>query len=154
MKPMHRLAVPFAAALIALAGASTAAAQECLKADDKAEAKVTGTLTAVKFIHPGNKSRLQAYVIRLAKPVCADVTDMDSKVQRVNKIGRVQLSGELDERLIKSLMNKRVTVGGTLEGTRRGALARAGRGQINSGCLLNSQVAELQRIAAVYVARH
>jgi hypothetical protein len=112
---MPRLTTPLAALLLA-ASATAAAAQDCLKADDKAEAKITGTLTTVKFVHPGNKSRLQAYVIRLAKPVCADVTDMDSKVHRVNKIARVQLSGELDEGLMKSHMNKRVTVGGTLFG--------------------------------------
>jgi hypothetical protein len=104
------------ATLLVAAGASGAAAQGCLKADDKAEAKITGTLTTVTFVHPGNQSRQQAYVIRLAKPVCADVTDIDDKVQRVNKIGRVQLAGELDEKRIKSLMNKRVTVGGTLFG--------------------------------------
>jgi hypothetical protein len=113
---MARARTMLAALLLAAGGASGAAAQTCLKADDKAEVTVTGTLTTVKFVHPGNGSRQQAYVIRLAKPVCADVTDIDSKVQRVNKIGRVQLSGELDERLIKSLMNKRVTVGGTLFG--------------------------------------
>lgn len=104
------------AALLLAAGASGAAAQGCLKADDKAEAKITGTLAAVKFIHPGNGSRQQAYVIRLAKPVCADVTDIDDKVHRVTKIGRVQVSGELDERTFKRLLNKRVTVGGTLFG--------------------------------------
>ena len=100
----------------ALAGSPALAAEACIKADHNVEAKVTGTLTTVKFIHPGNKSRLQAYVIRLAKPICADVTDTDNKVQRVNKIARVQLSGELDEGLMKSHMNKRVTVGGTLFG--------------------------------------
>ena len=104
------------AALLLAACASGAAAQGCLKADDKAEEKITGTLIAVKFVHPGNGSRQQAYVVRLAKPVCADVTDIDNKVQRVNKIGRVQLAGELDEKRIKSLMNKPVTVGGTLFG--------------------------------------
>lgn len=113
---MRRKLAVLAAFATSLAAAATAAAQDCLKADDKVETKITGTLTTVKFVHPGNKSRLQAYVIRLAKPVCADVTDIDNKVQRVNKIGRVQLSGELDEGLMKSHMNKRVTVGGTLFG--------------------------------------
>ena len=113
---MTRTTTIFAALLLAAGGAASAAAQTCLKADDKAEVTVTGTLMTVKFVHPGNGSRLQAYVIRLAKPVCADVTDMDSKVQRVDKIARIQLAGELDERMIKSLMNKRVTVGGTLFG--------------------------------------
>lgn len=113
---MNRATTIIAALLIAAAGTSNAVAQGCLKADDKAEEKVTGTLTTVKFVHPGNGSRQQAYVIRLAKPVCADVTDIDNKVHRVNKIGRAQLSGELDSQLIKSLMNKRVTVGGTLFG--------------------------------------
>jgi hypothetical protein len=116
MSAMGRPIASIAAVVAALAGASAAAAQDCLKADDKAEVKITGTLATVKFVHPGNKSRLQAYVIRLAKPVCADVTDIDNKVQRVTKIGRVQLSGELDETLMKSHMNKRVTVGGTLFG--------------------------------------
>jgi hypothetical protein len=106
-----------ALALLLLAASATgAAAQSCLKADQNAEEKITGTLTTVKFVHPGNGSRLQAYVLRLAKPVCADVTDLDNKVQRVSKISRVQLSGELDERTINRLMNKRVTVGGTLYG--------------------------------------
>ncbi len=102
--------------VVAAAAASPALAQACLKADDKAEVKITGTLATVKFVHPGNYSRLQAYVVRLAKPVCADVTGIDDKVQRVAKIGRVQLAGELDEKRIKGLMNKRVTVGGTLFG--------------------------------------
>jgi len=110
---MRRIALGIA---LAAAAGSAASAQTCLKADDKAEVKITGTLQTVKFIHPGNKSRLQAYVIRLPKPVCADVTDMDDKVQRVDKIARVQLAGELDERTINGLMNKRVTVGGTLFG--------------------------------------
>jgi hypothetical protein len=54
--------------------------------------------------------------VRLPKPFCADVTDMDKKVQRVDRIGRVQVSGELAERTFKRLLNKRVTVGGTLFG--------------------------------------
>ncbi|MGH7005393.1 MAG: DUF4431 domain-containing protein [Alphaproteobacteria bacterium] len=105
-----------AAVALALAGASSAAAQACLKADSTAAVKITGTLTLVKFVHPGNGSRQQAYVIRLPKPVCADVTDIDDKVQRVTKIGRVQLAGELDAKAVDTLMNKRVTVGGTLFG--------------------------------------
>jgi hypothetical protein len=104
------------AAIVFAAGASGAAAQGCWKADDKAEEKVTGTLITVTFVHPGNGSRQQAYVIRLAKAVCADVTDIDNKVHRVSRIGRVQLAGELDSRVVKSLMNKRVTVVGTLFG--------------------------------------
>lgn len=103
------------AAVLCAGGAAGAAAQGCLKADDTAEVMVTGTLVIVKFKHP-NGTNLQAYVVRLPKPVCADVTDMDRKVQRVEKIGRVQVSGELDERTFKRLLNKRVTVGGTLFG--------------------------------------
>jgi hypothetical protein len=114
MKAMPRKTAP--ALLLLAASATGAVAQTCLKADQNAEEKITGTLTTVKFVHPGNNSRLQAYVVRLAKPVCADVTDLDNKVQRVSKISRVQLSGELDERTINRLMNKRVTVGGTLYG--------------------------------------
>lgn len=108
---------PLAAAAF-LAAAPQAAAQTCLKADDTAEVKITGTLAIVKFVHPGNGSKLQAYVVRLPQPVCADVTDaVDSKkVERVTKIVRVQVSGELDERTFKALLNKRVTVGGTLFG--------------------------------------
>jgi ABC-type glycerol-3-phosphate transport system substrate-binding protein len=118
MSFMRRAIAAFAAVLgtAALAGSPVGAAETCLKADDKVETKVTGTLTTVKFVHPGNKSRLQAYVIRLAKPVCADVTDIDNKVQRVTKVARVQLAGELDEKTINGHMNKRVTVGGTLFG--------------------------------------
>lgn len=104
------------AAILLAGGTSGAAAQGCLKADDTAEVKITGTLAIVKFKHPGNGSNLQAWVVRLPKPVCADVTDIDNKVQRVDKIGRVQVSGELDERTFKRLLNKRVTVGGTLFG--------------------------------------
>lgn len=104
------------AAVLCAGGASGAAAQGCLKADDTAEVKITGTLVIVKFKHPGNGSNLQAYVVRLPKQVCADVTDMDKKVHRVGKIGRVQVSGELDERTFRRLLNKRVTVGGTLFG--------------------------------------
>jgi hypothetical protein len=104
------------AALLLAASASGAAAETCLRADDKAEAKVTGTLAIVKFKHPGNRSNQEAYVVRLAKPICADVTDIDNKVQRVNKIGRVQLAGELNEPTLKRLLNKRVTVGGTYFG--------------------------------------
>ena len=110
---MNRAA--FLAALLLAVGASGAAAQSCLTADDKAEVKITGTLAIVKFKHP-NGTNLQAYVVQLPKQVCADVTDMDSKVHRVDKIGRVQVSGELDERTFKRLLNKRVTVGGTLFG--------------------------------------
>jgi hypothetical protein len=110
---MNRAAI--LAAVLLAGGASGAAAQGCLKADDTAEVKITGTLAIVKFKHP-NGTNLQAYVVRLLKPVCADVTDMDKKVQRVDRIGRVQVSGELDERTFKRLLNKRVTVGGTLFG--------------------------------------
>jgi hypothetical protein len=110
---MNRAAI--LAAVLLAGGASGAAAQGCLKADDTAEVKITGTLAIVKFKHP-NGTNLQAYVVRLPKPVCADVTDMDKKVQRVDRIGRVQVSGELDERTFKRLLNKRVTVGGTLFG--------------------------------------
>ena len=113
---MNRATALLAALLIAGGGASGAAAQGCLKADDTAEVKITGTLVIVKFKHPGNGSNLQAYVVRLPKQVCADVTDMDKKVHRVGRIGRVQVSGELDERTFKRLLNKRVTVGGTLFG--------------------------------------
>jgi hypothetical protein len=104
-----------AALLLAAGGTSGAAAQGCLKADDKAELKITGTLVIVKFKHP-NGTNLQAWVVRLPKQVCADVTDMDDKVHRVDKIARVQVSGELDERTFKRLLDKRVTVGGTLFG--------------------------------------
>jgi hypothetical protein len=104
-----------AALLLAAGGASGVAAQGCLKADDKAEVKITGTLVIVKFKHP-NGTNLQAYVVRLPRQVCADVTDMDNKVHRVGKIARVQVSGELDERTFKRLLDKRVTVGGTLFG--------------------------------------
>lgn len=110
---MNRAAI--LAVLLLAGGASGAAAQGCLKADDTAEVKITGTLVIVKFKHP-NGTNLQAYVVRLPSPVCADVTDMDSKVSRVDKIGRVQVSGELDERTFKRLLNKRVTIGGTLFG--------------------------------------
>lgn len=113
---MNRARALLAAFFLAAGGASGAAAQGCLKADDTAEVKITGTLVIVKFKHPGNGSNLQAYVVRLPKQVCADVTDMDKKVHRVAKIGRVQVSGELDERTFKRLLNKRVTVGGTLFG--------------------------------------
>ncbi len=113
---MNRAATLVAAVLLTAGGAAGAAAQGCLKADDKAEVKITGTLAIVKFKHPGNGSNLQAWVVRLPKPVCADVTDIDNKVHRVNRIGRVQVSGELDERTFKRLLNKRVTVGGTLFG--------------------------------------
>lgn len=110
---MNRAAI--LAALLFAGGASGAAAQGCLKADDKAEVKITGTLAIVKFKHP-NGTNLQAWVVQLPRQVCADVTDMDDKVHRVDKIGRVQVSGELDERTFKRLLNKRVTVGGTLFG--------------------------------------
>lgn len=113
---MRRSIASVSVAALALAGASSAAAQACLKADSTAAVKITGTLATVKFVHPGNGSRLQAYVIRLPRPACADVTDIDDKVQRVTKIGRVQIAGELDEKTINGLMNKRVTVGGTLFG--------------------------------------
>ena len=113
---MNRAAAIAAALVLAAGGASGAAAQGCLKADDTAEVQITGTLALVRFKHPGNGSNLQAYVVRLAKPACADVTDMDRMVHRVEKIGRVQLAGELPEPRLKRLLNKRVTVGGTLFG--------------------------------------
>jgi len=111
---MNRAAI-LAAILLAAGGASGAAAQGCLTADDKAEVRITGTLVIVKFKHP-NGTNLQAYVVQLPKQVCANVTDMDDKVHRVDKIGRVQVSGELDEGTFKRLLNKRVTIGGTLFG--------------------------------------
>ncbi len=101
---------------LAAGAASDAAAQGCLQADDKAEVTITGTLVIVKFKHPGNGSNQQAYVVRLPKPVCADVTDIDDKVHRVNGIGRVQVAGEIDARTFNRLLNKRVTIGGTLFG--------------------------------------
>ena len=114
---MTRTSILAALLLAAAAPASALTpAPACLKADSNAEVTVTGTLALVKFKHPGNGSNLQAYVVRLAKPVCADVTDIDNKIERVNKIARVQLAGELDEKTLKRLMNKRVTVGGTLFG--------------------------------------
>jgi hypothetical protein len=116
---MNRTTTALAALLLAAAATPAAAltpAPACLKADSKAEVKVTGTLSIVKFKHPGNGSNLHAYVVRLPKPVCADVTDLDDKVHRFNNIGRVQLAGELDERTLKKLLNKRVTVGGSLFG--------------------------------------
>ena len=106
----------FAAAFaVAAIAAGPALAQGCFKADDKEEVKITGTLVIVKFKHP-NGTALQAYVVRLPKQVCADVTDMDEKKQRVFNIERVQVSGELDEPTFKALLNKRVTIGGTLFG--------------------------------------
>jgi hypothetical protein len=102
--------------VIATAGAAAASAQACLKADSKAEAAITGTLATVRFIHPGNRSRQTAYVVNLARAVCADVTDIDDKVQRVNNIRRVQLAGEFDEAKLGQLMGKRVTARGTLFG--------------------------------------
>ena len=116
---MTHATTALAALLLAAAAVPASAltpAPACLKADSKAEVTVTGTLATVMFVHPGNKSRQQAYVVRLTKPICADVTDIDDKVERVNKIGRVQLAGELDAKTLKRLMNKRVTVGGTLFG--------------------------------------
>ena len=102
-------------AFAAFLAAGPAAAQGCYKADDKEEVKITGTLVVVKFKHP-NGTPLEAYVVRLPKRVCADVTGMDEKKQRVFNIERVQVSGELDERTFNALLNKRVTIGGTLFG--------------------------------------
>ena len=101
---------------IALAGASAASAQTCLKADSKAEVRIQGTLATVNFVHPGNGSRQSAVVVRLANPVCADVTDIDNKVERVSNIARVQLAGDFDAKKARQLMNKRVAAGGTLFG--------------------------------------
>ena len=61
-------------------------------------------------------SRQTAYVINLAQPICADVTDVDDKVERVNNIRRVQLAGDFEGKPIKQLMGKRVTARGTLFG--------------------------------------
>jgi len=105
--------VPF---VLALAGASAASAQTCLKADSKVEVRIQGTLATVNFVHPGNGSRQSAVVIRLANPVCADVTDIDDKVSRVRNIARVQLAGNFDAKTARQLMNKRVAAGGTLFG--------------------------------------
>lgn len=113
---MRRTLARIAALTIAAAGASAASAQTCLKADDKAEAAVTGNLATVRFVHPGNQSRQTAYVINLPTPVCADVTDIDDKVERVNGIRRIQLAGNLDGAKLKRLMGKRVTARGTLFG--------------------------------------
>ncbi|HEY7607599.1 MAG TPA: hypothetical protein VIF14_00070 [Alphaproteobacteria bacterium] len=104
------------ALMLAAAGAAAASAQTCLKADDKVEAAVTGTLATVRFIHPGNGSRQTAYVVNLARPVCADVTDIDDKVERVSNIRRVQLAGDFAGQPIQQLMGKRVIARGTLFG--------------------------------------
>jgi len=110
---MRRSLARFTFLALAMAGAYSAAAQECLKADDKAEISIQGTLAIVRFQHPGNGSWQTAYVVRLAKPVCADIADMDSKTERVKNIARVQLAGEFDQPKLKRLMNKRVTASGT-----------------------------------------
>jgi hypothetical protein len=104
------------AAFAALASTAPSLAQTCLKVDDKAEATIRGTLATVRFVHPGNQSRQTAYVVNLGRPVCADVTDLDNKVQRVDKVGRVQLAGEFDPTKVIRLMGKRVTARGTLFG--------------------------------------
>jgi hypothetical protein len=116
MTAMRKPLLVLAASLIAVAAGSAASAQTCLKADDKVEAAITGTLATVRFIHPGNGSRQTAYVINLPQPVCADVTDIDDKVERVNNIRRVQLAGDFEGKPIKQLMGKRVTARGTLFG--------------------------------------
>jgi hypothetical protein len=114
MSAMRRAGIVVAASLAA--GAAQVAAQTCLKADSKAVVTIRGTLAVVNFVHPGNQSRQSAVVVRLARPVCADVTDIDDKVQRVNNIARVQLAGEFDARKARLLMNKRVAASGTLFG--------------------------------------
>ena len=113
---MRRSFAILALLALASAGASAASAQTCLKADSKAEVTIQGTLTTVNFVHPGNGSRQSAVVVRLANPVCADVTDIDDKIERVRNIARVQLAGEFDVKKARQLMNKRVAAGGTLFG--------------------------------------
>ena len=113
---MLRRRVLLAFALVAAAGPAFALTPACVKADSKAEAAITGTLATVRFTHPGNGSRQTAYVVNLAAPVCADVTSLDDKVERVNNIRRVQLAGDFAGKPIKQLMGKRVTVGCTLFG--------------------------------------
>ena len=100
----------------AAAAPARAVTPACFKADSKAEATITGTLATVRFVHPGNGSRQTAYVINLPQPICADVTDIDDKVERVNNIRRVQLAGDFEGKPIKQLMGKRVTARGTLFG--------------------------------------
>jgi hypothetical protein len=113
---MRKAAASFVLAIAAAAGAPAAGAQTCFRADSEAEAAVTGTLATVRFVHPGNNSRQTAYVINLPRPTCADVTDIDRKVERVNNIRRVQLAGDLDAGTLKRLMGRRVTARGTLFG--------------------------------------
>ena len=115
MRRTATLAALFLAAAATPAAALTPA-PACFKADSKAEVAITGTLATVRFIHPGNGSRQTAYVINLPRPICADVTDGDDKVERVNDIRRVQLAGEFAGKPIKQLMGKRVTTRGTLFG--------------------------------------
>jgi hypothetical protein len=112
---MRQCALPAFAAL-ALSAAAPVAAQTCLKADSKAVLTLRGTLVSVNYVHPGNQSRQSAVVVRLVRPVCADVTDIDNKVQRVSNIARVQLAGDFDPKNAHRLLNKRVVASGTLFG--------------------------------------
>jgi hypothetical protein len=113
---MRRSIAGLAAFAFVLTGASATSAQICLKADSKAEVTIEGTLATVRFVHPGNGSRQSALVVRLAKPVCADVTNIDDKVERVRDIARVQLAGTYDGRRANRLMGKRAVLRGTLFG--------------------------------------
>src|SRR5262245_41196154 len=94
-----------ALAALGLGAAAPAGAQTCLQADSNAMVAIQGTLAAVNFVHPGNQSRQSAVVVRLTRPVCADVTDIDNKVHRVNSIARVQLAGDFDGKKVRQLMN-------------------------------------------------
>jgi hypothetical protein len=116
MKPMRRLIAVVVLAAAAAPASALTPTPACLKADSKVEAAVTGTLATVRFIHPGNGSRQTAYVINLPRPLCADVADIDGKVERVNDIRRVQLAGDFAGKPIRQLMGKRVTARGTLFG--------------------------------------
>jgi hypothetical protein len=105
------------AVLVAAAVAGAAAqAQTCLKADDEAVETIRGTLGTIAFVHPGNGAHLTAYVVRLAAPVCADVTEPDDKVERVRRIARIQLAGDFDAAKVRRLIGKRVVARGTLFG--------------------------------------
>jgi hypothetical protein len=111
---MRRLAAgAIAAALaVAAAGAPSALAQACLKADGDTAVRVSGTLATSRHTHP-NGTVFTAYSLRLAPPACVDVT-VEGKVEREPRVERIQLAGDLDEAKLRRLVGRRVSAHGPL----------------------------------------
>jgi len=93
----------------AAAAPAAASAESCLTPN----AEITGKLTKVAYVHPGNGYRTTLYVVELDRPTCAYAENNEDKMQRFENVRRIQLSA-VDAGKIKHLVGKNVTVRGSL----------------------------------------